>query len=439
MNIRYWLKLLDASMEVMWSWRLCARVPDLRGSCVLIWSVVTECVCVSAVDRCVTASLSDARDALINAAIDSLASYRSSVLTVPQPGLLAPACLRLLPLYILALLKHVRHTLHTRSTSWPCSNTYDILTHSLYILALLKHVRHTLHTHTLALHPGPAQTRTTHATHSLYILALLKHVRHRLHTHTLALHPGPAQTRTTHTTYSHTRSTSWPRSNMYNTHYILTHSLYILAPLKHVTTHATYSHTRSTSWPRSNTYNTHYTLALHPGPAQTRTTHATYSHTRSTSWPRSNTYDTHYILTHSLYILALLKHVHSSTRCSLIFSECVCICAVVRSASLWPLLLRKPSGRAAAGWTSVCLPCVSWSSSRWSSSWWWCFRACTAWTSSRTRSAVQSLDHRYMTLHQTLQTWRVGYRKHRFQSRAFDETCAFPFCVPIPAFTFNVL
>ncbi|XP_048022595.1 protein transport protein Sec24A isoform X2 [Megalobrama amblycephala] len=59
-----------------------------------------------AVDRSVTASLGDARDALINAAIDTLVSYRSSVLSVQQPGLLAPACLRLFPLYILALLKH---------------------------------------------------------------------------------------------------------------------------------------------------------------------------------------------------------------------------------------------------------------------------------------------------------------------------------------------
>ncbi|XP_042604309.1 LOW QUALITY PROTEIN: protein transport protein Sec24A-like [Cyprinus carpio] len=67
---------------------------------------ITALLASMAVDRCVTASLSDARDALINAAIDSLASYRSSVLTVPQPGLLTPACLRLLPLYILALLKH---------------------------------------------------------------------------------------------------------------------------------------------------------------------------------------------------------------------------------------------------------------------------------------------------------------------------------------------
>ncbi|XP_077402037.1 protein transport protein Sec24A isoform X2 [Vanacampus margaritifer] len=58
-----------------------------------------------AVDRSVTASMSDARDAMTNAAIDSLSSYRQWVLTIQQPGLLAPACLRLFPLYILALLK----------------------------------------------------------------------------------------------------------------------------------------------------------------------------------------------------------------------------------------------------------------------------------------------------------------------------------------------
>ncbi|KAK5858864.1 hypothetical protein PBY51_002977 [Eleginops maclovinus] len=58
-----------------------------------------------AVDRSATASLSDARDAMTNAAIDSLTSYRQSVLTIQQPGLLAPACLKLFPLYILALLK----------------------------------------------------------------------------------------------------------------------------------------------------------------------------------------------------------------------------------------------------------------------------------------------------------------------------------------------
>ncbi|XP_018110457.1 protein transport protein Sec24A isoform X2 [Xenopus laevis] len=58
-----------------------------------------------AVDRSITSSLSDARDALVNAVIDSLSAYRSSVLTVQQPGLLAPHSLRLLPMFVLALLK----------------------------------------------------------------------------------------------------------------------------------------------------------------------------------------------------------------------------------------------------------------------------------------------------------------------------------------------
>ncbi|OCT88321.1 protein transport protein Sec24A [Xenopus laevis] len=58
-----------------------------------------------AVDRSITSSLSDARDALINAVVDSLSAYRSSVLTVQQPGLLVPHSLRLLPMFVLALLK----------------------------------------------------------------------------------------------------------------------------------------------------------------------------------------------------------------------------------------------------------------------------------------------------------------------------------------------
>ncbi|XP_061596517.1 protein transport protein Sec24A isoform X2 [Cololabis saira] len=66
---------------------------------------VTGLLACMAVDRSVTASLSDARDAMTNAGVDSLSSFRQSVLTIQQPGLLAPACLRLFPLYILALLK----------------------------------------------------------------------------------------------------------------------------------------------------------------------------------------------------------------------------------------------------------------------------------------------------------------------------------------------
>ncbi|XP_036279701.1 protein transport protein Sec24A isoform X1 [Pipistrellus kuhlii] len=58
-----------------------------------------------AVDRSVTASLSDARDALVNAVIDSLSAYRSAVLSNHQPGLMVPFSLRLFPLFVLALLK----------------------------------------------------------------------------------------------------------------------------------------------------------------------------------------------------------------------------------------------------------------------------------------------------------------------------------------------
>lgn len=81
---------------------------DEFGSSVLLLTTENVSLSVSpAVDRCVSASLSDARDAMTNAAIDSLTSYRQSVLTIQQPGLLVPACLRLFPLYILALLKQV--------------------------------------------------------------------------------------------------------------------------------------------------------------------------------------------------------------------------------------------------------------------------------------------------------------------------------------------
>ncbi|KAI4490569.1 hypothetical protein M0804_003513 [Polistes exclamans] len=59
-----------------------------------------------AVDRSQQSSLSDARDALINVAIDSLSAYKLSQST-GSAGLLAPASLKLLPLYIIALLKYI--------------------------------------------------------------------------------------------------------------------------------------------------------------------------------------------------------------------------------------------------------------------------------------------------------------------------------------------
>lgn len=60
-----------------------------------------------AVDRSISSSLSDARDAFINASCDVFSAFRV-VQNLPQNGgqLVAPMNLRLLPLYMLALLKH---------------------------------------------------------------------------------------------------------------------------------------------------------------------------------------------------------------------------------------------------------------------------------------------------------------------------------------------
>ncbi|KAM9578506.1 protein transport protein Sec24B isoform 3-T3 [Guaruba guarouba] len=58
-----------------------------------------------AVDRSVSSSLSDARDALVNAVVDSLAAYMSTVSNLQQSMLIAPNSLKLFPLYVLALLK----------------------------------------------------------------------------------------------------------------------------------------------------------------------------------------------------------------------------------------------------------------------------------------------------------------------------------------------
>jgi hypothetical protein len=65
----------------------------------------------SAVDRSLQSSLSDARDAFINVAIDVLTAYKLVQSSGGPTSLLTPSNLRLLPLYILALLKYVSHHL----------------------------------------------------------------------------------------------------------------------------------------------------------------------------------------------------------------------------------------------------------------------------------------------------------------------------------------
>lgn len=61
----------------------------------------------TAVDRSVSSSLSDARDALVNAVVDSLSAYMSTASNLQQSMLIAPNSLKLFPLYVLALLKQV--------------------------------------------------------------------------------------------------------------------------------------------------------------------------------------------------------------------------------------------------------------------------------------------------------------------------------------------
>uniref|UniRef100_A0A2K5PBA3 SEC24 homolog B, COPII coat complex component n=1 Tax=Cebus imitator TaxID=2715852 RepID=A0A2K5PBA3_CEBIM len=60
-----------------------------------------------AVDRSISSSLSDARDALVNAVVDSLSAYGSTVSNLQHSALMAPSSLKLFPLYVLALLKQV--------------------------------------------------------------------------------------------------------------------------------------------------------------------------------------------------------------------------------------------------------------------------------------------------------------------------------------------
>ncbi|KAG8004286.1 Protein transport protein Sec24B [Nibea albiflora] len=58
-----------------------------------------------AIDRSISSSLSDARDALVNAVVDLASAYKSNVSNLQQSGLVLPAAMSLFPVYILSLLK----------------------------------------------------------------------------------------------------------------------------------------------------------------------------------------------------------------------------------------------------------------------------------------------------------------------------------------------
>ena len=67
---------------------------------------ITSLLTKMAVDRSCNSCIQDAREALINSNIDLLNAFRV-IHTPPYPGLFIPHNNRLLPLYTLALLKHV--------------------------------------------------------------------------------------------------------------------------------------------------------------------------------------------------------------------------------------------------------------------------------------------------------------------------------------------
>lgn len=77
----------------------------------------------AAIDRSVSSGLSDARDALVNAVVDLVSAYRSSVSNLQQAGLVLPASMCLFPVYILALLKQVCYFTHTHSRKQPQMDT----------------------------------------------------------------------------------------------------------------------------------------------------------------------------------------------------------------------------------------------------------------------------------------------------------------------------
>ena len=72
-----------------------------------------------------SSSLSDARDALLNAVVDGLGVYRDTVSTLQQHGLMAPDNLRLFPLYVLALLKQVGPHIRSALPEWSYSLNFS--------------------------------------------------------------------------------------------------------------------------------------------------------------------------------------------------------------------------------------------------------------------------------------------------------------------------
>ncbi|CAN7993942.1 unnamed protein product [Ixodes hexagonus] len=82
-----------------------ALLQDILGS--IDQEAVVGLLCKMAVDRSLSSSVVDARDALVNACLDLVQSFRATLSAgQASAGLPIPHCARLVPLFVLALMKH---------------------------------------------------------------------------------------------------------------------------------------------------------------------------------------------------------------------------------------------------------------------------------------------------------------------------------------------
>lgn len=93
-----------------------------------------------AADRAVQSSLSDAREAFVNVLGDVLSAFRLTQSSNTTGCMLAPASLRLLPLYVLALLKHVSYPVSLKITSfhnnYKCGSNTLVLSYWIFVLEI---------------------------------------------------------------------------------------------------------------------------------------------------------------------------------------------------------------------------------------------------------------------------------------------------------------
>ena len=80
------------------------------------------------VDKCIAQSMSDAREAMINASLDMIRAYGTTLASSQRVGQLPIIfTLRCVPLFIISMLKYVSRPLHIGLTPWPLGEVVTIL------------------------------------------------------------------------------------------------------------------------------------------------------------------------------------------------------------------------------------------------------------------------------------------------------------------------